>query len=278
MKVQKIRKKLICSTMMNGSMKYHFVGRLARYDEEEALEIQISNFNSNKEKYVYTELKKRLDQNSIEWLYENENNWFLNLDKLIELFPGFLDLKWLTKGNIQISPEIVTNQKEVFGKLKDEVSIIIEVTEEHTMNYQPRKIFLSHKGINKPIVSDFYEVLKTMGFDPWLDEKAMVAGSNLERELKKGFNDSCAAIFFITPDYKDENYLATEIDYAIQEKRKKGNEFSIITLVLKKNANEIIKIPELLESYVWKEPKNDLIAIKEILLALPIKLSNIILK
>jgi hypothetical protein len=48
----------------------------------------------------------------------------------------------------------------------------------------------------------------------------MSAGDDLERSLLKGMNDSCAAVFFITPNYIDDNFLATEVDYAIAEKRK----------------------------------------------------------
>ena len=51
----------------------------------------------------------------------------------------------------------------------------------------------------------------------------MSAGVNLERALQQGMSDSCAAIFFITPDYTDEKYLASEIDYAIAKKRQEEN-------------------------------------------------------
>ena len=63
----------------------------------------------------------------------------------------------------------------------------------------------------------------------------MSAGVELERGLLQGFKESCAAVFFITPDYLDEQYLATEINYAIAEKRSKGNKFSLITLVMEKD-------------------------------------------
>jgi hypothetical protein len=50
----------------------------------------------------------------------------------------------------------------------------------------------------------------------------MAAGVELDRGILQGFNDSCAAVFFVTPRFKDENYLATEVNYAMIEKRKKG--------------------------------------------------------
>lgn len=141
------------------------------------------------------------------------------------------------------------------------------------MNMEPMKIFLSHKSINKDKVRNFKTILELLGFSPWLDEEAMSAGANLERSLHSGMVDSCAAIFFITPDYKDEKYLATEIDYAISRKRQ-DEKFSIITLVFSDENGEKGVVPNLLQPYVWKEPANDLLALAEILKALPLEVGD----
>ena len=117
------------------------------------------------------------------------------------------------------------------------------------MNMEPMKIFLSHKSINKDKVRNFKTILELLGFSPWLDEEAMSAGANLERSLQSGMTDSCAAIFFITPDYKDEKYLASEIDYAISRKRQ-DEKFSIITLVFSDENGEKGVVPNLLQPYV----------------------------
>ena len=142
------------------------------------------------------------------------------------------------------------------------------------MNMEPMKIFLSHKSINKDKVRNFKTILELLGFSPWLDEEAMSAGANLERSLQSGMTDSCAAIFFITPDYKDEKYLASEIDYAISRKRQ-DEKFSIITLVFSDENGEKGVVPNLLKPYVWKEPTNDLIALAEILKALQLEVGDI---
>lgn len=142
------------------------------------------------------------------------------------------------------------------------------------MNMEPMKIFLSHKSINKDKVRNFKTILELLGFSPWLDEEAMSAGANLERSLQSGMTDSCAAIFFITPDYKDEKYLASEIDYAISRKRQ-DEKFSIITLVFSDENGEKGVVPNLLQPYVWKEPTNDLIALAEILKALQLEVGDI---
>jgi hypothetical protein len=136
------------------------------------------------------------------------------------------------------------------------------------------KIFLSHKGSDKAFVRQFGDVLKLLGFDPWLDEDAMPAGTNLQRGILDGFNNSCAAVFFITPSFEDEKYLATEIDYAIGEKTKKGDRFAIITLVFSSGPDKG-KVPDLLHRYVWKEPRSELEALQEILRALPIRVGAV---
>ena len=133
-----------------------------------------------------------------------------------------------------------------------------------------KKIFLSHKGVDKTKVVDFKKTLELLGYDPWLDEDAMPAGTSLERGLLQGMKESCGVVFFITPSFRDEGYLQTEIDYAVQEKRKKEDKFAIITLLFDSDDDGRAQIPELLESYVWKAPKTSLEALQEMVRALPV--------
>lgn len=159
------------------------------------------------------------------------------------------------------------------GNLEDEIPRMLQ-KHEYSMGLTSMKIFLSHKGTDKPLVREYKKTLEILGFDPWLDEDAMQAGAELERSLMQGFSDSCAAIFFVTPNYIDENYLATEVGYAIQEKRKKGDKFSIITLVLG-DGDSKGAVPDLLHRYFWKEPSNDLEALREIIKALPVQTGDV---
>lgn len=133
------------------------------------------------------------------------------------------------------------------------------------------KIFLSHKSIDTPLVNRYYSCLKAIGFDPWLDEPNMPAGSNLERELLRGLEESCAAVFFITNNFLDERYLATEVEYAVLQKRKKGKKFAIITL----RYSGASPVPGLLNPYVYKDITNDLEGFRELLKALPIEMGPI---
>lgn len=131
------------------------------------------------------------------------------------------------------------------------------------------KIFLSHKGADKPRVRDFAATLEAVGLSPWLDEQELAAGRQLERGLLGGFKESCAAVFFVTPAFKDEGYPAAEINYAISEKRTRGDQFALIALVFADGEGPTPEVPELLRPYVWKEPRSDLEAFREILRALP---------
>jgi hypothetical protein len=121
----------------------------------------------------------------------------------------------------------------------------------------PMKIFLSHKGVDKEMVRRFQRLLKELGFEPWLDDDAMPAGAQPDRAILQGFKDSCAAVFFVTPDLKDETWLATEIEYARTQKREKGDRFAIITLCLAKDGREGA-VPELLKHYIYKRPLHEL--------------------
>lgn len=133
------------------------------------------------------------------------------------------------------------------------------------------KIFLSHKSVDKPLVYRYYHALKAVGFNPWLDEPNMPAGSNLEREMFRGFEESCAAVFFITKNFKDEKYLAAEVDYAVMQKRKKDKKFNIVTL----RYTNAAPVPELLSPYIFMDVANDLEGFYELVRALPIELGPV---
>jgi hypothetical protein len=137
------------------------------------------------------------------------------------------------------------------------------------------RIFLSHKGANKAIVTPYYSALSAAGFAPWLDTHDMLAGTNADRGIKKGFKESCAVIFFITSSFKDETYLKDEINYAKEEEREKGDRFAIISLVITEPCKTDKPIvPDLLRQYIWIEEDNHLLSLSKIIKALPIRLGR----
>ena len=134
------------------------------------------------------------------------------------------------------------------------------------------RIFLSHKGADKPLVRNFSKTLKSLGFDPWLDEDDLASGEKLEKGITARLRGFVRAVFFITPNYQDIGFLATEVDYAIQQERAKGDKFKIILIVFKGKRGISGSVPELLKTRVWKTPSNQLEALRDIIKALPIEL------
>lgn len=139
---------------------------------------------------------------------------------------------------------------------------------------KPKDIFLSHKSVDKSLVRTISKTLAEIGYSPWLDEDRMKAGVPLERALLGAFADSCAAVFFITPEFQDDGYLRSEIDYALHQKREKKERFAIIALQLRGMDGAMGSIPEVLRHLFWKQVEPVEI-IKAIVEALPIRMCGI---
>ncbi|WP_432694331.1 toll/interleukin-1 receptor domain-containing protein [Priestia aryabhattai] len=227
--------------------------------------------NQDHERLPQKELLYIIKQYSAEltWIEFKVNKIIVNLNELknsfSELFGG---CEWMN-GTFEVFPE--------FDKdIDTQISVVsFSLSKDNIELNSPKKIFLSHKGSNKEFVRGFYKVLKEIGFEPWLDDEDMPAGTNADRAILKGLKDSCACVFFITPEFKDEKYLSDEIDYAHIQKRKKEDKFRIITLQFENENGDKGIIPELLERYIWKTPKSELEAIQQILRALPIKTESV---
>jgi hypothetical protein len=134
---------------------------------------------------------------------------------------------------------------------------------------ETNRLFLSHKSKDKALVRRFMPVLRAVGLDPWLDEDVLVAGSHLDHSLLQGLKESCAAVFFVTPNFSYEGFLKQEIDYAIGEERERNGRFSIITILF--DGTTEADIPPLLKRFVWKMPQTELDAVVEIIRGLPVR-------
>lgn len=215
-------------------------------------------------------VSKTLREQQVDWLTQKGTAWLLDLDKLARQVPELVQGYDWAHGTHAVTLDIF-DEPSPFRDKKIETKVQFILTQEQATVLSRDRIFLSHKGIDKPRVRDFRLTLEALGFKPWIDEDAMPAGTNLERGILQGFKDSCAAVFFVTPAFVDEGFLGSEVDYAIAEKRSKGERFSIITLVLDHPPSARPAVPELLHSYVWKQPSSDLEALREIVRALPLE-------
>jgi hypothetical protein len=257
--------------VITGDIRWNF--EPDREDKNDEININFYYYKTLKKREAILKVREDIAKNNIQWLTVKGNKWIFDLTLLKSQHDVFNDVAWL-KGKIAIEPEVESEEGSKFGEKIEVTRISFYLTRELLNMNSPTKIFLSHKGANKPLVRNFDLTLRLLGFDTWLDEDAMPAGVELHRGILQGFKDSCAAVFFITPEFKDENYLAKEINYAIEEKMEKGNRFAIITLVFKDQDRNSGSVPGLLKPYVWKEPQNDLDALREIIKALPIKLES----
>ena len=236
----------------------------------ESINISFSMYAYANERHTTEWVKKLVKDKEIKWLFFDKGIWQVDLDLLYVFFEGSKKHDWAI-GIVEPIFEINQEESKVFGEVRKETVAKFIITQKEVSNSMPKKIFLSHKGNDKPLVRQFYSTLNAIGYNSWLDEEDMAAGASLERALLAGMKESCAVVFFVTPEYKDENYLETEINYAMTEKRAKGDKFSIITLVLEGECGKKGEVPELLKQYVWKEPVNHLIALQEIIKALPVE-------
>lgn len=244
------------------------------HDAEKGILVQISLNEKLHKREAIKELNKLIDKSDVKWIRPVSHAYSFNLDLARSEISALMKYDWL-RGMVNVLPEIEYEETELFGEPSTETIVRLCIYEEDFLLSQNRKIFLSHKGKNKPTIRQFNDTLRVIGFETWLDEDLMPAGTEFERGLLKGMQESCAAVFFITPDFVDKDFLATEIDYAISEKRKKKERFSIITMVLTGENGERGEVPDLLKRYVWKEPDSDLECLQEIIKALPIKMAGI---
>jgi hypothetical protein len=209
-------------------------------------------------------LERKIAEEKITWLRKDNKTWLIDLDALRKKFAELTEDKFL-QGIVRTEADI----EDATRHTGTTTAINFILTKSEILMVQSGKIFLSHKGKDKKLVRRFQRALEAIGFDVWIDEKNLKAGDHLERGILQGFKESCAAVFFITDNFKDETYLKSEINYAIEQTRAKENYFKIITLAFRAG-KEQVEIPELLKSFVWKSPASELDALTEIIKALPL--------
>jgi hypothetical protein len=130
------------------------------------------------------------------------------------------------------------------------------------------RIFLSHKGVDKPLIEKIDSTLGLLGLKPWLDKHDLPVGSPLVRSVDDAFSNCCAAVFFISASYVDQGVIAGEIDRAIHESALRPDGFKIIPLVLKQHGGSDTNVPQPLQKLKW-ESVDDIDILPTILKALP---------
>ena len=130
------------------------------------------------------------------------------------------------------------------------------------------KIFLSHKGVNKPFVDEVGKALRLLNLKTWFDRDDLNAGDTLVRGVDQAFSHCAAAVFFISKEFVDAGIIGKEIDRAIHEAATRGGSFRVIPLVLRQHGGSDEHVPAPFRTLVWKTV-DDVQVVPTILKALP---------
>lgn len=130
------------------------------------------------------------------------------------------------------------------------------------------RIFLSHKGVNKPLVEKIDAALCTLNLKPWLDKHDLPVGTPLVRGVDDAFSNCCAAVFFVSGDFVDAGVIGQEIDRALHENALRPEGFKVIPLVLRQHGGIDAHVPKPLQKLKW-ETVDDIEILPTILKALP---------
>lgn len=137
------------------------------------------------------------------------------------------------------------------------------------------RIFLSHKGVNKPLVDKIDTGLRLLNLKTWFDRDDLAAGDALVRGVDNAFANCAAAVFFISGEYLDAGVIGKEIDRAIHEAAIRPEGFRIIPLVLRQHEGSDDRVPAPLKTLVWKTV-DDVEVLPTILRSLPPEIQGLV--
>jgi len=130
------------------------------------------------------------------------------------------------------------------------------------------RIFLSHKGANKPLIEKVDQALRLLGLKTWFDRDDLTAGDSLLRGVDNAFAECSAAVFFLSGQFADNGVIQREVDRAIHEQAMRANGFRVIPIVLAQHGGSDDRVPNPLKTLVWKTV-DDIDIVPTILKALP---------
>lgn len=130
--------------------------------------------------------------------------------------------------------------------------LIQDWAEEMRREMEESRIFLSHKGVNKPLIERVDRALRLLNLKTWFDRDDLVAGDPLVRGVDNAFASCSAAVFFISGEYVDAGVIRKEVDRALHEAAMRGDAFRVIPLVLAQHGGTDERVPSPLQTLVWK--------------------------
>lgn len=156
--------------------------------------------------------------------------------------------------------------KEAAGLAVAQLMIAWAQKRRHAM--ENSRIFLSHKGANKPLIDKVDQALRLLGLKTWFDRNDLAAGDPLVRGVDNAFAECSAAVFFLSGQFADAGVIHREIDRAIHEQAMRADGFRVIPIVLAQHGGSDDRVPAPLKVLVWKTV-DDIDIVPTILKALP---------
>jgi hypothetical protein len=78
------------------------------------------------------------------------------------------------------------------------------------------KIFLNHASEDRALVMPYFDRLKALGYDPWIDRE-LLPGQDWNEEIQRAFHSSDVVLFFMSPrSVKKRGYVQKEIYDALE--------------------------------------------------------------
>lgn len=178
-----------------GSIAWQHMVQFGRH-EEPGITITFPLFQRANISKATKLINEAIKSNDIEWLrFVRQGHWLFDCENFKKQFPDYSNEAWL-RGKVLLAVDLEERRETVgsggWKHEEDRTSYQFIITPNIAKEQMPKKVFLSHKSADKDIVRRYKAALTSVGIDAWLDEDAMPAGTELERELLKGFEDSCA--------------------------------------------------------------------------------------
>ena len=131
--------------------------------------------------------------------------------------------------------------------LPDRISV--ESVFDQSFDNRKLKVFLCHASTDKEIVRDLYQRFTDEGwFDPWLDEKKILAGQKWETEIQNAVRNSHVVLVCLSQSaITREGYIQREISLALDTAEEKPEGTIFIIPVRLENCD----IPQRLKKYHW---------------------------
>jgi hypothetical protein len=77
------------------------------------------------------------------------------------------------------------------------------------------RIFLCHANEDKPQVEELYDRLRALGFEPWMDKRALIPGQRWQWEIPRALKASALVLVCLSKNIGRPGYVQREFKLAV---------------------------------------------------------------